>query len=80
MAAQVEGGNQDGNEQRKSMSRSIAAESEQLLGVVRRAALSYYCYALCMSRYPEARGEDMRRLDTLEMRLGLSGQEYSHLK
>ena len=28
------------NEQRKSMSRSMAAESEQLLGVVRRAALS----------------------------------------
>ena len=45
------------------MSRSIPAESGQLLGVARRAALSYEekCYTLRKARYPEVRAEDMRR-------------------
>ena len=49
--------------QRRSMSRSMAAESEQLLGVCRSAALTYeeQYYALQMVRCPDARAEDMRR-------------------
>ena len=40
----------------------MAAESEQLLGVMRSAALSYeeQYYALRMARYPDASAEDMR--------------------
>ena len=40
-------------EQRRSMSRTVAAESEQLLGVVRSAALTHeeQYYALRMARY-----------------------------
>ena len=43
------------------MSRSMAAESEQLLGVVRRAVLSHeeQYYALRMARDTEARAEDV---------------------
>ena len=50
-------------EQRLSMPRSIVAESEQLLGLVRRAALSHeeQYYTLRKARYSEARAEDMRR-------------------
>ena len=42
---------------------SIAAESEQLLGVIRRAALTQeeQYFSLHMTRYPEARAEDRRR-------------------
>ena len=40
------------------MSRSMAAESEQLLGVVRSEALYY---AQQMARYPDAKTEDMGR-------------------
>ena len=44
---------------------TMAAESEQLLGVCRSAALTheeqYYYYALQMAWYPQAREEDMRR-------------------
>ena len=50
-------------DQKRSMSRTMAAESEQLLGVCRSAALTHeeqYC-ALRMTRYPQAREEDMRR-------------------
>ena len=45
------------------MSRTIAAESEQLLGVCRSSALTHeeQYYALRMARYPQAREEDMRR-------------------
>ena len=45
------------------MSRTVAAESEQLLGVCRSAALTHeeQYYALRMARYPQAREEDMRR-------------------
>ena len=51
------------NEQKKFITRGIATESEQLFGVVRRAALSHeeQYYGLRMVRYPEARAEDMRR-------------------
>ena len=57
----MESGNLDSDEQRKSMSRSMAAESEQLLGVVRRAVLSHeeQYYALRMARDTEARAEDV---------------------
>ena len=50
-------------DQRRSMSRSIAAESEQLLGVCRSAALTHeeQYNALRTARYPQAREEDMRR-------------------
>ena len=45
------------------MSESMAMESEQLLGVVRSAALSHKekYYALRIARYPDARTEYMRR-------------------
>ena len=51
------------DEQRRSMSRSMAAELEQLLGVVKSAALFHeeQYYTLRMARYAEARAEDMRR-------------------
>ena len=41
----------------------MAAESEQLLGVVRSAALTHeeQYYALRIARYPQAKSEDMRR-------------------
>ena len=50
-------------EQSLSMSRIIATESEQLLGMVRRTALSHeeQYYTLREARYSEARVEDMRR-------------------
>ena len=50
-------------DQRRSMSRTIAAESEQILGVCRGAALTHeeQCCALRMARYPQAREEDMWR-------------------
>ena len=49
-------------EQRHSMSRSIATESEQLLGVVRIAALSHEekYNVLRKARYSDAQAEDMR--------------------
>ena len=45
------------------MWRNMAAESEQLLGVVMSAALSHeeQYYTLCIARYLDARAEDMRR-------------------
>ena len=45
------------------MSRTMAAKSEQLLGVVRSAALIHekQYYALQMARNPQARAEDMMR-------------------
>ena len=49
--------------QRRSMSRSAAEESEQLLGLCRSVTLTHeeQYYALRMARYPQAREEDMRR-------------------
>ena len=48
-------------EQRRSMSRRMAAESEQLLGVVRSVALTHKekYYRLRLAKYPDARAEDM---------------------
>ena len=45
------------------MSRSMAAQSEQLLGVVKCAALAHeeQYHALRMVRYIDVRAEDMRR-------------------
>ena len=50
-------------EQRGSMSRSMTAESEHLLRVVRSAALSHeeQYYALRMTRYSDATAKDVRR-------------------
>ena len=50
-------------EQRLSMYRSTAAESEQLLGLVTRAALPHkeQFYTLWNARYLEVRAEDIRR-------------------
>ena len=45
-----------------SMSRSLAVESEQLLGVIRMAAANHEAryYMLRKARYSESRAEDMR--------------------
>ena len=55
------------------MSRSIAAESEQLIDLVRRVALSYegQYYSLRKVRYPErqAEGATIRRGDLPVIRL-----------
>ena len=49
-------------DQRRSMSRTVAAESEQLLGGCRSAASAHeeQYYALRMARNPQARAEGMR--------------------
>ena len=46
------------------MSRSLAVESEQLLGVVRKAAVNHEAryYMLHKARYPASRAENMRYL------------------
>ena len=51
------------DEQRQAISRGMTEESEQLLGMVRRAAGSHeeQLYMLRQARYPEARAEGIRR-------------------
>ena len=53
-------------EQRLSTSRSIAAESEQLFDLVRRAALLYeeQFYTLWKARYPEEQAEELEHSAT----------------
>ena len=50
-------------EQRTSMSRSLAVESEQLLDVIRMAAVNHETcyYMLRKARYPASRAENMQR-------------------
>ena len=50
-------------EQRTSMSRSLAVESEQLLDVVRVAAVNHVAryYMVRKAKYPASQAEDMRR-------------------